>query len=248
MTRFDDAIAYLRRNVQELHELRKEFPNRWTDEEIAERMFGHPRWDDPPKGYSTNPIAPGYDRLIQWSRGYLKGRSTQAGNDAGLIEFGLHGIAPEQDENIQNWYKPRNQKFVREYAFRLQRELDEYIQKESDDAKDFDSQIRHAVQVIASPSLTVATVEFVRRDRFESWLETASYSGFKIFRDIGNQAIAHQYSEQPLKRELGVYLRERENEQMALQVCHPSYVHFWSNVQAWEDSNDAIALMLTRKR
>lgn len=143
-----------------------------------------------------------------------------------------------------------NMRFEREYAFYLERELDDFVQPDGGES----SLLRHAVQVIAAPAATVVTVEFVRRnrlecwDRFEDWLNTAASLGFTIFREENGRAIAHQYSEQiVLNRELGVHLHQREEEEMVLQICHPSDPRYWTNFQAWQDSNDAIALILAER-
>lgn len=150
----------------------------------------------------------------------------------------------------RSWSKRVNRRFAREYAFYLQCELNAYVQPEDGES----SLLRHAVQVIASPAVTIVTVEFIRRkrleswDRFEDWLKTAASLGFTIFRDANDQAIAHQDSEQiMLNRNLGVHLRQREKEGMVLQICRPSNPTCWTNLQAWKDSNDAISLMLAER-
>ena len=141
-------------------------------------------------------------------------------------------------------HKRINMRFEREYAFYLERELDDFVQPDGGES----SLLRHAVQVIAAPAATVVTVEFVRRNRFEGWLKTAASLGFTIFREENGRAIAHQYSEQiVLNRELGVHLHQREEEEMVLQICHPSDPRYWTNFQAWQDSNDAISLILAER-
>lgn len=149
-----------------------------------------------------------------------------------------------------NWHKRACIRFQREYAFYLQSELDEFVQPDDRGS----SLLRHSVQVIAAPIATVVTVEFVRRERlecwdqFEGWIEKAAESGFTIFRGENGSAIAHKYSDEALiKQRLGVHLHQPEGKEMFLQICHPSAPYSWSNVQAWEDSNDAIALILARR-
>lgn len=149
--------------------------------------------------------------------------------------------------NVDGDFQRRiNRRFVREYGFYLQRELDDYVRP-----GEGVSLFRHAMRITASPESTVVTVESVWQIRFEGWIKTAAALGFTIFRETNNQAIdqaiAYQFSEQPLNRKLGIHLHQGEDEGTLLHICHSSDPHVWSNVQAWQDSTNAIALMLSQR-
>lgn len=142
-----------------------------------------------------------------------------------------------------NFQRRINRRFVREYGFYLQRELDEYVRP-----GEGVSLFRHAMRITASPELTVVTVESVLQIRFESWIETAAALGFTIFRETNNQAIAYQFTEQsPANQKRGIHLYEGSDEETMMNICHSSDIHSWSNVQAWQDSTNAIALMLSQR-
>lgn len=135
-----------------------------------------------------------------------------------------------------------NRRFVREYALYLQCELDAYVRPD-----DGASLYRHAMLAIASPVKTIVTVQFVLRTRFDEWVEDTASLGFTIFRKNDN-AVAYQFTEKPLSdRELGVHLYEGEDDDTMLNICHPSEPQAWSNVQAFQDSSDAIALILGKR-
>ncbi len=149
--------------------------------------------------------------------------------------------------NVDGDFQRRiNRRFVREYGFYLQRELDDYVRP-----GEGVSLFRHAMRITASPESTVVTVESVWQIRFEGWIETAAALGFTIFRETNNQAIdqaiAYQFSEQPLNRKLGIHLHQGEDEGTLLHICHSSDPYVWSNVHAWQDSTNAIALMLSQR-
>lgn len=141
-----------------------------------------------------------------------------------------------------DFQKRINRRFIREYGFYLQRELDVYVRPD-----DGVSLYRHAMRIISSSDATIVTVQFILRTRFEEWIEDTASLGFTIFREGKDQSIAYQFSEQPLNRELGIHLYEGEDEHTMLHICRPSEAHVWSNIQAFHDSNDAIALILGKR-
>ena len=135
-----------------------------------------------------------------------------------------------------------NRRFMREYAFYLQDELDAYVRPD-----DGTSLYRHAMLAVASPVKTIVTVQFVLRTRFDAWVEDTASLGFTIFRKDG-QATAYQFTEKPLSDpELGVHLYEGDDDDTMLNICHLSEPHSWSNVQAFQDSSDAISLILAQR-
>lgn len=229
MTRAAEAIAFLRQQIDAWFEQSRERPscNSLTDTQVKNRMAGHAMWDDPPRGYSKR-------RLADWSRGYLWGRSVEAGNAAKCVDFALQLEQPPE-ENCRAWDLSRGMglKFVQDYAFDLQEHLDEFTEG---------SEAKHYVKILTSPTLSAVSIEIVHdkfREQLPAWLEQAIAAGFQTcYR--GNTAIAYQHSEYPLREELGIHVKS-EN---IIHVCHPSNYHFWSNVQAWEDSNDIIATVL----
>ena len=151
-------------------------------------------------------------------------------------------------DNMDGDFQRRiSRRFLREYGFYLQRELDDYVRPH-----DGVSLFRHAMRITASPESTVVTVESVLQIRFEGWIEAATASGFTIFRETNNQsieqAIAYQFTEQsPADQKRGIHLYEGSDEETMMNICHSTDIHSWSNVQAWQDSTNAIALMLSQR-
>ena len=142
-----------------------------------------------------------------------------------------------------DFQKMINRRFLREYAFYLQAELDAYVCP-----VDGVNLLRHGMRVSASSTETIVTVEFVHQTRFESWVEDSTALGFTVFRDANDRAIAYQFTDDlPSTRKLGIHLDKGEHGEFILHICRQSGPHDWSNVQAWEDSNNAIALLLAQR-
>lgn len=235
MTRQQQALAYLGRQINEWREQYRERTecNRLSDAEVKERMYGHAMWDDPPAGYTET-------RLADWSRGWLHGCALTAGNCAGAVEFALSGIAPDfsgnETINPAAWdlSQQRGLRVIQQYGFTLQKELNQFTE---------DTETRHYIKLTTSPTVSIATIEFVQdkqQERLPEWIDCQIKDGFQVCYDHLN-AIVYRHSEEHAQYPLDIHVASANS----IKVCHPSNYHFWSNVQAWEDSNDIIAMTLS---
>lgn len=232
MSRQQDAIAYLRREVAKWRRVSERDTWNASDEEVNRLMSGHGLWDDPPPNYSKKD-------LIKWFQGYLHAESTQLGNAAEAVWFALLTLDSEDKSEVREWdlNKRYTRTILQDYGFLLQRLLDDYV---------FDTGTRHTVAIDASPLMTRATIQFLMNDPFASgmsqFVEEKIREGYQVFRAReGAGVVMLRVLEEAIEESPGISVQMDQ----VLTIAWPSIAHFWSNVQAWEDSDNIICQILT---
>ena len=231
MTKEKAAIAFLYSQVARWRE--RGHSNTWdaSPEEVKNLMGEQAMWDTPPLGCSEKEL------ITAWSRGYLCAGNIHDLNAAEAVCFALSIIDPEKD--AQNWAstKRRVRRILQEYGLLLQDVLNDFASGRG---------TRHTVEIESSPLMTRLTIRFLTEDPFARgmapWCEGMIQQGYQSHRAReGPGVVMFRSQEDPIDGSPGVRVEMGQ----PITVTWPSMAHFWSNVQAWEDSDSIISSILT---
>lgn len=226
----EDAIAWLVQQTEKWRRISERDTWNASAADIKRLTKGHGMWDDPPEGYTE-------ERLLDWFRGYLYAEETHCANAAEAVRFALLQIEPP-DKNFKAKMDRRLRFWLRDYGLLLQQELDEFTSG---------SGTRHTVAIDATPSLTIVTVQFLHDDPFANkmpgFVEEKIREGYQALRAAeGSGIVLLKIAEKEVdNRPCGITVEM----DAPVVIIHPSLPHYWSNVQAWQDSNEIIAKILT---
>ncbi len=134
----------------------------------------------------------------------------------------------------------RGKRFIRDYGLELQDYLDEFCQG---------SGTRHTIQIDVSPEVAIVTIKFLRNDPYgeqiEPFVQETILQGYQALRAPQGPGVV-MFRESPELNALcpGITMEMGQ----PIQICRSADARHWTNVQAWIDSSDIIACILSLPR